>query len=91
MIEIYGIPDNVYRCWGCHESRKLLDSLNIKYQFHEVIRSVDNELGFEYNRPKIEELANRLNVKSLRFVYPQIFIDDKHIGGYKQLKELYDE
>lgn len=91
MIEVYGIPKEVYNCWGCQATIKLLDSLKIPYQFHEVIKRVDNELGFEYNRPKIEELAKRINSGSLKMVYPQIFIDNKHIGGYKQLKEIYDD
>lgn len=91
MIEVYGIPDTVYNCWGCAASRKLLDDMGLQYTFHEVVTPVDNEIGFDYNRPKIEELAKRLGSSSLKLVYPQIFIDGEHIGGYKQLKERYHD
>lgn len=90
MVEVYGIPKEVYNCWGCQASIKLLESLQIPYQFYEVVKRVDNELGFEYNRPKIEELAKRINSGSLKITYPQIFIDGVHIGGYDNLRKYYD-
>lgn len=90
MIEIYGIPEEVYLCWGCKSAIKLVKSLDLPYEFYKVVKRVDNELGFEYNREKIEELAKRLNVNSLKFVYPQIFVDGKHIGGFKNLRDMYD-
>lgn len=87
-IEIYGIPEHLHNCYGCVESLKLLESKGIKYNFYPVLISSNNELGFEYDRDRIEELARRLNSRGLAFTYPRIFVDDRFIGGYKQLKDL---
>ena len=90
-VEIYGIPLEVYQCYGCEGARKLLNSNSIPYTFYDVVRKVDNDLGFEYDRPRIEELAKRAGFNSLRIVYPQIFVNGVHIGGYKHLKEILDD
>lgn len=90
MVEVYGIPKDVHYCWGCQETIKLLDSLDIEYKFYAVVEKVDSELGFDYNRPRIKELAERLNCHKMSFVYPQIFVDGHYIGGYKEIRSLYD-
>lgn len=74
-IEIYGIPENVWRCPGCHEVRGLLSSLSVDYEFIDVIQNVDGDI--QYDRPTIESLAKRIGVfPSLSIRYPVIFVDD---------------
>lgn len=87
-VEIYGIPENVHKCYGCIEAQKLLNEKGIKYVFYPVLKEAKNELGFEYDRPRIQELAKRARQRSLAFQYPRIFVDEKLIGGYLQLKQL---
>ena len=87
MIEIYGIPKEAYHCYGCISAMKLLDDLGIPYTLKPVFKQVGVDIIPD--RDMIEELAGRLNSKSLRFVYPQIFIDNEHIGGYKELRAIY--
>lgn len=87
-IEIYGIPENLHNCYGCIHAQKFLKEQGLEYEFYPVLRPAENDLGFEYDRGRIEELAKRLRQRSLAFSYPKIFIDGKCIGGYMQLKEF---
>jgi len=87
-IEIYGIPEELHRCWGCFQAVKLLKEKDIDFVFYPVLISADNDLGFAYDRPRIEELAKRAGARSLAFSYPRIFADGVLIGGYKNLVEL---
>lgn len=87
-VEIYGIPQSVHNCYGCIKAQELLKENGIEYEFYPVLKSAENELGFEYDRPRIQELAKRAKQRSLAFQYPRIFVDGKLIGGYLQLKQL---
>ncbi|QDH49251.1 glutaredoxin [Pantoea phage Phynn] len=89
-VEIYGIPPHLYRCWGCTQAVKLLDREGIEYTFHAVLVPSDNDLGFAYDRPAIQQLADRIGVRSLAFQYPKIFVDGKLIGGYSDLENFID-
>lgn len=91
MIEIYGIPETLHNCWGCVQSRKLLDRLGIEYTFYPVLVKSDNDLGFDYDRARIQELAKRKRQKGLGFTYPQIFKDGIPIGGFMELKLILGE
>lgn len=87
-VEIYGIPESLHNCYGCIQAQKLLIEKGIEYTFYPVLKEAKNDLGFEYDRPRIEELAKRVRQRSLAFQYPRIFVDNKLIGGYLQLKQL---
>lgn len=87
-VEIYGIPESLHNCYGCIQAQKLLAEKGIEYTFYPVLKEAKNDLGFEYDRPRIEELAKRVRQRSLAFQYPRIFVDNKLIGGYLQLKQL---
>lgn len=87
-VEIYGIPESLHNCYGCIQAQKLLTEKGIEYTFYPVLKEAKNDLGFEYDRPRIEELAKRVKQRSLAFQYPRIFVDNKLIGGYLQLKQL---
>lgn len=87
-VEIYGIPESLHNCYGCIHAQKLLKEKGIEYTFYPVLKEAKNDLGFEYDRPRIEELAKRARQRSLAFQYPRIFVDNKLIGGYLQLKQL---
>lgn len=87
-VEIYGIPESLHNCYGCIQAQKLLTEKGIEYTFYPVLKEAKNDLGFEYDRPRIEELAKRVGQRSLAFQYPRIFVDNKLIGGYLQLKQL---
>lgn len=87
-VEIYGIPESLHNCYGCIQAQKLLTERGIEYTFYPVLKEAKNDLGFEYDRPRIEELAKRAKQRSLAFQYPRIFVDNKLIGGYLQLKQL---
>lgn len=86
-IEIYGIPEELHRCYGCISAFNFLKEKGIEYVFYPVLLKSGNDLGFEYDRKRIEELKKRTNNRNLSFQYPRIFIDGDLIGGYRQLKE----
>lgn len=75
MIEIYGIPEEVWRCPGCKIVRDLLETLKIDYTFYNVINDVDGRPT--YDRPLIESLAKRIGCfPSLAIRYPVIYVNN---------------
>ena len=86
-IEIYGIPEQVWRCPGCHWIRGLLASLNVEYTFIDVISP--GGTGPVYDRPLIESLAKRLcQFPSLSIKYPVIFVDNQFIPSLKDFQQF---
>ncbi|QPI17923.1 glutaredoxin [Pectobacterium phage POP12] len=73
------------------QAQSILKELDIEYVFYPVLVKSNNSVGFEYDRPRINELAVRTRQKSLSFQYPRIFVDGKLIGGYLQLKQYLGE
>lgn len=61
-------------CPYCIRAEKLLKSKGVKI----------NKINVENNQGKLREMLKR----SKRNTVPQIFIDDKHIGGFDDLSEL---
>ena len=50
--------------------------------------------GFEYVEYDVKENTKRKNEmirRSKRYTVPQIFMDNKHIGGYEDLKNFINE
>ena len=63
------------RCNFCDAAKRLLKRNNIPY----------NEINIALDESKREEMLKKSNgAKTI----PQIFIDEKHIGGYVELKAL---
>lgn len=61
-------------CPFCINTKRLLEEKNIKYTEKEVVK----------NKKYLEEMKKKTGKTSV----PQIFIDDKHIGGFTEL-QLY--
>ena len=62
-------------CNFCEAAKKLLDRNNLKYD----IIDISTKDGLR------EEMIKKSNGKR---TIPQIFFDEKHIGGYVELREL---
>ncbi len=75
-IEIYTLPD----CPFCIKAKTLLTKNGLKYNEHDI--SDDEE-------KKREELKKKFNL-SERATVPQITINNKYVGGYSQLKDLFE-
>ena len=64
-------------CPYCIAAKRLLENLNLKFQE----KVIDNQ----------PSLRNEMcSVSNGRNTVPQIFIGDKHIGGYDDLKMVYE-
>ena len=63
-------------CPFCNAAKTLLDRKGIPYTNHDLSDLSDREL-----REKFRELSGRTTV-------PQIFIGDRHVGGYTDLDAL---
>ena len=64
-------------CPYCIAAKRLFENLNLKYK--EIV--VDNQ----------PSLKNEMyNISNGRSTVPQIFIGDKHVGGYDDLKLIYE-
>ena len=77
MIEANTVKIEMYStrlCPYCMRARTLLEKKGVPY----IEFRVDKEPGL---RAEMEERSKRSSV-------PQIFIDDKHIGGFDDLAEL---
>ncbi|MGX6960366.1 MAG: glutaredoxin 3 [Rickettsia endosymbiont of Pentastiridius leporinus] len=68
-------------CPYCIKAKALLDSKEVVYEEVEIQNAQD---------AKIPELRKRLNDPE-RLTFPQIFIDNVHIGGCDDLYELKSE
>jgi glutaredoxin 3 len=64
-------------CPYCIRAKQLLDSQGIVYE--EIRVDIDKAI-----RNEMERLSQRRTV-------PQIFIGDQHVGGFDDLKALYDK
>ncbi len=62
-------------CGYCFRAKRLLDSKGIEYQEH----------ALSYGGPERQEMIQR---SGGRTTVPQIFVDDRHIGGCDELMEL---
>jgi len=67
-----------FMCPYCARAKKLLDSKGVEYTEYEI------SMGGE----KRDEMLARANGRS---TVPQIFIDDRHVGGSDDLAELERE
>ncbi len=63
------------RCAFCDAAKRLLERNNISYK----------EINVALLEGKKEEMLKKAND---RRTIPQIFFDDKHIGGYQELRVL---
>ncbi len=61
-------------CPYCERAKELLEAKGV--QFSEIVASNDPALRAE------------MNERSGRYTYPQVFIDDRHIGGCDDLMAL---
>lgn len=86
MIEVFGIPEEVRRCYGCRQVRKMLDELGFEYVFYPVM-SLDENNQVQIDRDQIEWLARRLGQKSLNIAYPVIYIDNVRQPSMASLKD----
>lgn len=88
-IEIYGIPPDVAHCPGCSLVLSILNDNEIDYRFYPVMVKKDNELGFDYNRPVIENVAKRIGCyPHLGIRYPVVFINNKKYQKISELKAV---
>ena len=62
-------------CGYCARAKHLLDKKHVDYE----------EYDLTFGGPQRAEMVQRANGRS---TYPQIFIDDRHIGGSDDLLEL---
>lgn len=62
-------------CSYCYRAKRLLDDKGIDYREHEI----------GYGGPDRDEMVRRANGRA---TVPQIFIDDRHIGGCDDLMAL---
>lgn len=63
-------------CPFCHAAKDLLDHLKINY--HEIVILND------------DDILNKLNKELNHYTLPKIFINEKFIGGFDNLKALYN-
>ena len=62
-------------CAYCDAAKRLLTKKNIPYK----------EINIAVEKDKMEEMIKKSNGKR---TIPQIFIEDYHVGGYDELRDL---
>lgn len=90
IITIYGIPEDVGKCYGCISAINLCDELGLSVTLIPVVRKINNGVGFEYIREKYEECRIRAGKDKIPVRFPQIFVDNEYIGSYAAFKERFD-
>lgn len=82
-VKIY----TVNRCTQCQNIKNFFNNLNICYEEVRVNRFGENEDGIT-----LTEFSHLFSNKSLlNYVFPQVFIDDKHIGGLFETLNYFKE
>ena len=79
MIEIFYSK----MCGACHQAMDYFDSKGLTYQSYEVTWQGEELADSETARDLLSRFPQVNTV-------PQIFINDKHIGGWKDLSALID-
>lgn len=90
-IEIYGIPESLHKCYGCISTKKFFDSHKLKYTFHDILVVDSSDLGFKYNTCVVTELKARMRKHRAPTDYPQVFVNDKHVGSYTQTLNYFEK
>ena len=81
MYKVFTKPNCVY----CTKAKALLDSLNIPFEEYKLSTSMQGGDGdYEVTIEQMFEMIGK-QVRSM----PQIMSDDKHIGGYTDLREHF--
>ena len=62
-------------CGYCDAAKSLLNKKNIPYK----------EINIALDKSKMDEMIKKSNGKK---TIPQIFIEDFHVGGYEELRDL---
>ncbi len=62
-------------CGYCDAAKRLLNKKNIPYK----------EINIALDKSKMDEMIKKSNGKR---TIPQIFIEDFHVGGYEELRDL---
>ncbi|QQV89660.1 thioredoxin [Proteus phage SJ_PmiM] len=87
-VEIYGFDPKHFKCVPCINAKRLADIKKLDYKFIPVSEGE----GPILNKQIIDQLVKRLNRRSeVGLTMPQIFIDDKSIGGFDKFKEFINE
>lgn len=86
-VEVYGIPQTVFNCYGCKLACDILQEVGISYDFVQVITSLSDDGIPTYEKDIIRQLADRLGQVSLSISYPVIFINEERV----YLKHLRDK
>jgi glutaredoxin len=74
----------IYSKDGCPYCIKAKDACNAaKLPYTEIV------VGKEATKDDIQKRVNALGLHTIISTVPQIFIDDKHVGGYTDLVRLY--
>ncbi len=75
-IEIYTLPN----CPFCIKAKELLAKNGLKFEEHDISGDEEN---------KRQELKEKFQLAE-RATVPQITVNGKYIGGYSQLKEIFN-
>lgn len=99
---IYGFDKEIRLCPFCEKAKNLIEEKNDTFFFNNVVynSSNSNKEEVDNHRKIMLELLERDSIKGLTF--PQIFkgkLDpdtreltmDIHIGGFSELKKMYEE
>lgn len=88
MFKVFGYDNKHFKCVPCINSKRLLDAKKILYEFY-AVTSGNNEDGTPiFNENVISELLDKLNRPTrVGLTMPQIFDEDKPVGGFSELKE----
>lgn len=64
-------------CPYCKQAKALLDSLNVEYK----------DIDVTHDQEKLMEISQKSGLMTV----PQIFVDDKCLGGYSDIAKLNEE
>lgn len=86
MIRVYGLPKKVENCYACKQTRKLLDTLGIEYEYNEIY----DMTGIVSWRPGMRQVMLDAKIVHGHLSVPLVFSGDDYIGGLGKLRDHLD-
>lgn len=93
MITIFGVPEELFKCPMCIEAVKYCTERSLEFEFIPIMYADPDPkgIGFKFDRVEINRCQSMAGKDTPPINYPQIFVDDVWIGGFKSFKEYREQ
>lgn len=89
-IKIYGFDTDLYPCFSCQNIKEFLNEHNTPFEFIQVIeKGPDGKI--KHNKVAVKQLEDDYGDDVTGISLPQIFVNNKYVGGSGIFKKKFLE